>query len=383
MEEIMKIITSECVFRGHPDKIADQISDRILDECLAQDKKSRVAVETLIKNNLIVLAGEVTTNANVCYKNVALSVLKDLGYGNLDDVEFVIEISKQSPDIALGVDKDGAGDQGIMYGFATSESKELMPLPIVIARKIAIKMDELTKEIPELFGKDGKCQVSIAYDEDDNPVKVITIIVSQQTQPNVDREFYTSFIIEECLKKVIPSWLITGETKVLINPTGEFVKGGAYADSGLTGRKIICDTYGGVGRHGGGAFSGKDPTKVDRCAAYYARYVAKNVVAAGLARKCEVQVAYAIGVAKPVAVNIETFGTSKYTNDQIKEAVLKFFNFTPKAIRTEILNDDISYYDLAKYGHVGRSDIRVPWERTNKAYILKAYFKQKYAKRVR
>lgn len=379
----MKIITSECVFRGHPDKIADQISDRILDECLAQDKNSRVAVETLIKNNLIVLAGEVTTNANVCYKNVALSVLKDLGYGNLDNFEFVIEISKQSPDIALGVDKDGAGDQGIMYGFATSESKELMPLPIVIVRKIAIKMDELTKEIPELFGKDGKCQVSIAYDENDNPVKVTTIIVSQQTQPKVDRDFYTSFIIEECLKKVIPSWLVTEETKVLINPTGEFVKGGPYADSGLTGRKIICDTYGGVGRHGGGAFSGKDPTKVDRCAAYYARYVAKNVVAAGLARKCEVQVAYAIGVAKPVAVNIETFGTSKYTNDQIKEAVLKFFNFTPKAIRTEILNDDISYYDLAKYGHIGRSDIRVPWERTNKAYILKAYFKQKYAKRVR
>lgn len=379
----MKIITSECVFRGHPDKIADQISDRILDECLAQDKNSRVAVETLIKNNLIVLAGEVTTNANVSYKNVALSVLKDLGYGNLEDFEFVIEISKQSPDIALGVDKDGAGDQGIMYGFATFESKELMPLPIVLARKIAIKMDELTSKIPELFGSDGKCQVSIAYDENDNPVKITTIIVSQQTQPNVDREFYTSFIIEECLKKVIPSWLITGETKVLINPTGEFVKGGAYADSGLTGRKIICDTYGGVGRHGGGAFSGKDPTKVDRCAAYYARYVAKNVVVAGLARKCEVQVAYAIGVAKPVAVNIETFGTSKYTNDQIKEAVLKFFNFTPKAIRIEILNDDISYYDLAKYGHVGRSDIRVPWERTNKAYILKAYFKQKYAKRVR
>lgn len=379
----MKIITSECVFRGHPDKIADQISDRILDECLAQDKNSRVAVETLIKNNLIVLAGEVTTKANVSYKNVALSVLKELGYGNLEDFEFVIEISKQSPDIALGVDKDGAGDQGIMYGFATSESKELMPLPIVLARKIAIKMDELTSKIPELFGSDGKCQVSIAYDENDNPVKVTTIIVSQQTKPNVDREFYTSFIIEECLKKVIPSWLITGETKVLINPTGEFVKGGAYADSGLTGRKIICDTYGGVGRHGGGAFSGKDPTKVDRCAAYYARYVAKNVVAAGLARKCEVQVAYAIGVAKPVAVNIETFGTSKYTNDQIKEAVLKFFNFTPKAIKTEILNDDISYYDLAKYGHVGRNDIRVPWERTNKAYILKAYFKQKYAKRVR
>lgn len=379
----MKIITSECVFRGHPDKIADQISDRILDECLAQDKKSRVAVETLIKNNLIVLAGEVTTNANICYKNVALSVLKDLGYGNLDDVEFVIEISKQSPDIALGVDKDGAGDQGIMYGFATSESKELMPLPIVLARKIAIKMDELTKKIPELFGSDGKCQVSIAYDGFDNPVKVTTIIVSQQTQPKVDRDFYTSFIIEECLKKVIPSWLVIEETKVLINPTGEFVKGGPYADSGLTGRKIICDTYGGVGRHGGGAFSGKDPTKVDRCAAYYARYVAKNVVAAGLARKCEVQVAYAIGVAKPVAVNIETFGTSKYTNDQIKEAVLKFFNFTPKAIRTEILNDDISYYDLAKYGHIGRSDIRVPWERTNKTYILKAYFKQKYAKRVR
>lgn len=376
----MKIITSEAVFRGHPDKICDQISDAILDECLEQDENSRVAIETLIKNNLIVIAGEVTTKADVDYKRIALEVLEDLGYEDLEDFDFVIEVSKQSPDIALGVNKDGAGDQGIMYGYACSDDHELMPLPILLARRIAIKMDSLTRGLRELFGADGKCQVSVKYDENDHPIEITTIIVSQQTRENLDREFYTSFIYNECIKNVIPQGLITKDTKILINPTGEFVKGGAYADSGLTGRKIICDTYGGVGRHGGGAFSGKDCSKVDRSAAYYARYVAKNIVASGLARKCEVQVAYAIGVAKPVAVNIDAFGTSKLSNDELKDIVLKFFNFSPKAIRTEIINHDVCFQELAEYGHIGREDIDVPWERTNKAYILKAYARQTYGK---
>jgi S-adenosylmethionine synthetase len=379
----MKILTSEAVFRGHPDKICDQISDGILDACLKEDINSRVAIETLIKNHLVVVAGEVTTKANVNYEEVVYDVLKSLGYEDLEDFDIVVEVSKQSPDIALGVDKDGAGDQGIMYGYAVNECKELMPLSIVLARKIAICMDSMTKQIREVFGADGKCQVSVEYDENDKPKRIDTIVVSQQTAKGVERSVYTRFIIEECILKVIPNYLIDSNTKILINPTGEFVEGGAYADSGLTGRKIICDTYGGIGRHGGGAFSGKDATKVDRLGAYYARYVAKNIVAAGLANKCEFQVAYAIGIDKPVAVNIDTFGTSKYSNEQIKDAVFKFFNFSPKAMKTEIINPNVSFRSLAEYGHVGRSDIRVPWERTNKAYILKAYFKQKYAKRIR
>lgn len=379
----MKILTSEAVFRGHPDKICDQISDGILDACLKEDINSRVAIETLIKNHLVVVAGEVTTKANVNYEEVVYDVLKSLGYEDLEDFDIVVEVSKQSPDIALGVDKDGAGDQGIMYGYAVNECKELMPLPIVLARKIAICMDSMTKQIREVFGADGKCQVSVEYDENDKPKRIDTIVVSQQTAKGVERSVYTRFIIEECILKVIPNHLIDSNTKILINPTGEFVEGGAYADSGLTGRKIICDTYGGIGHHGGGAFSGKDATKVDRLGAYYARYVAKNIVAAGLANKCEVQVAYAIGIDKPVAVNIDTFGTSKYSNEQIKDTVLKFFNFSPKAMKTEIINPNVSFRSLAEYGHVGRNDIRVPWERTNKAYILKAYFKQKYAKRIR
>lgn len=379
----MKILTSECVFKGHPDKICDQIADSILDEIRKQDKNPRVAVECLIKNNLIIIAGEITSDAEVNYKNTAYGVLKKLGYENVESFKVLVEVSKQSPDIALGVDKDGAGDQGIMYGYASTDSPELMPLPIVLARKIAIKMDELTSPIRELFGADGKCQVSVEYDENDKPRRVTTIVVSQQTKAGLDRGFYTTFIINECIKKVIPAELVDENTVVLINPTGEFVEGGAYADCGLVGRKIIVDTYGGVGRHGGGAFSGKDPTKVDRIGAYYARYVAKNIVASGIASKAEVQVAYAIGVDKPVAVNIDTFGTSKLSNDEIKEGVLKFFNFTPKSIRNEIITDDVCFESLAEYGHVGRSDISVPWERTNKAYILRAYFKEKYGKEVR
>ncbi len=371
----MKVLTSEMVFKGHPDKICDEISDSILDAFLEQDRDSRVAVETLIKDDMVVIAGEVTSNAYVDVKEAAKKVLAELGYKDLDKLRFVVRLSKQSEDIALGVDKDGAGDQGIMYGYATDESAELMPLPIVLARRIAIKMDELTKHIPQFFGSDGKCQVSVEYDGNDKPARVSAIVVSQQTTKEATRQFYESFIVNECVKKVIPPELINENTRILINPTGEFVKGGPYADCGLTGRKIICDTYGGVGRHGGGAFSGKDATKVDRSAAYYARYVAKNIVASGVARKCEVQVAYAIGVSAPVAVNIDAFGTSRFSNDDIKDVVLKFFNFSPSAIRNEIITDDICYYDLAKYGHIGRTDIVVPWERTNKAYVLKKYFK--------
>ncbi len=366
----MKIITSEAVFKGHPDKICDQISDAILDECLRQDKNARVAVESLIKNNLIVIAGEITANAEIDYSNIVHEVLDGLGYENLDDFELIVEVSKQSPDIALGVNKDGAGDQGIMYGYASEETKELMPLPIVLARNIAIKMDELTSPIREIFGADGKCQVSVQYDDNDKPVKVTTVIVSQQTKPNLDRKFYTTFIINECIKKVIPNELLKEDTQILINPTGEFVEGGSYADSGYTGRKIICDTYGGVGRHGGGAFSGKDCTKVDRLGAYYARYVAKNIVASGIARKCEVQVAYAIGVASPVAINVDTFGTGMVSDEKIKKVVEQIFSFNPKQMKKEIINEEVKFKELASYGHVGRSDLIVPWERTNKANLI-------------
>lgn len=378
----MKIITSEAVFRGHPDKICDQISDAIVDDALSKDPNARVAVETLIKNNLVVIAGEVTTKANINYSELALDTLEDLGY-DPDEFEVIVEVSKQSPDIALGVDKNGAGDQGIMYGYACSDTKELFPLPILLARRIAIRMDNLTRNLRELFGSDGKCQVSVKYDDNDRPKEITTIVVSQQTKACTSREFYTAFILNECIRKVIPLGMITPNTKILINPTGEFVKGGPFADSGVTGRKIICDTYGGVGRHGGGAFSGKDCSKVDRSAAYYCRYVAKNIVAAGLAKKCEIQVAYAIGVAKPVSLYVDTFDTGRIPDEEIKDIILKFFNFQPLAIRTEIINDDVCFQVLAEYGHVGREDIDIPWERTNKAYILKAYVRQAYGKKTK
>lgn len=359
----MKIITSEAVFKGHPDKICDQISDAILDECLSQDKNSRVAVECLLKDELLIVAGEVTTKADINYAKVARNKLKELGF--VGDFHIVEKISKQSDDIALGVDKEGAGDQGIMYGYATFETLERMPLPIVLARKIAIRMDELSAQYSDTFGRDGKCQVSVEYDENDIPVRIISIIVSQQTQPRTERNFYLDFIMKECLSKVIPLGLLEN-AQILINPTGEFVKGGSFADCGLTGRKIICDTYGGVGRHGGGAFSGKDATKVDRIGAYYARYVAKNIVEAGIANKCEVQVAYAIGVAHPIAVNVDTFGTSDYSDECIKKLVLKVFDFSTTNIKKALCSEVIKYQYLASYGHIGRSEIDVPWERTDK-----------------
>lgn len=365
----MKIITSESVFKGHPDKICDQISDAILDECLRQDSKSRVAVECLIKDNLLVIVGEVTTKGQIDYCSIARKTIKNIGI--YEDFEILEKISLQSPDIALGVDKDGAGDQGIMYGYASNECEELMPLPIVLARRVSQKMDQLTKGKQDLFGTDGKCQVSVLYDENNKPVRVTNIIVSQQTRELTPRSYYVEFITNECIRKVIPTELIDENTVIFINPTGEFVKGGSFADSGLTGRKIIVDTYGGVGRHGGGAFSGKDVTKVDRIGAYFARYLAKNVVASGVASKCEVQIAYSIGIPQPVAINVDTFGTSKYSNESIKYVLNMLFDFKPSAIKKAIIDDKVCFQDLASYGHVGRSDIDVPWERADKASLIK------------
>lgn len=367
----MKVLTSEAVFRGHPDKICDQISDAIVDAYLRKDSESRVAIEVLMKNSLVVVAGEVTSTASIDYEKIVIRVLKELDYLNLDKVKVMVEVSKQSPDIALGVDKGGASDQGIMYGYATNETEELMPMPIVLARKIAIQMDKLSSERRDMFGSDGKCQVSVEYDGD-IPKRVVTIVVSQQTKLGVERKDYVDVITNECINKVIPIGLMK-ETKILINPTGEFVKGGAYADCGVTGRKIVCDTYGGIGRIGGGAFSGKRPTMVDRLGAYYARYVAKNVVASGLASKCEVQVGYAIGINKPISVNVDTFGTSKMDDKQLLKIINLFFNFSPRAMYREIIDEDTCFEDLAKYGHIGRSDIQVLWERTNKARLLKLY----------
>ena len=376
----MKIITSESVFSGHPDKICDQISDTILDAILEQDQDARVAVETAIKDDLVVIFGEVTTTAKVQYSEVAKRVLKEIGYTE----EFCVleKISKQSPDIAQGVNEtldhqQGAGDQGMMYGFACNETPELMPLPIVVAHEIAKEVDALRKaKYNHIFGPDGKCQVSVRY-VDGQPFAYDTIIVSAQTRPEASLSLAKEIIIEEVLKPLIGKDLTN--INVLINPTGAFVIGGPYGDSGLTGRKIIVDTYGGYAKHGGGAFSGKDVSKVDRCASYYARYVAKAVVAAELADTCEVCVSYSIGVANPVAVSIDTFGTGELSDDQLLELVNQHFDFTPSNIRKELEFDKVKFQELAAYGHMGREDLHVRWEYVEaKATELKeAYEKAK------
>jgi len=376
----MKIITSESVFSGHPDKICDQISDAILDAILEQDSKARVAVETAIKDDLVVIFGEVTTTASVQYSEIAKRVLKDIGY--TDEFHVLEKISKQSPDIAQGVNEtndhaQGAGDQGMMYGFACKETPELMPLPIVVAHEIAKEIDTLRKaKYNHIFGPDGKCQVSVEY-VDGKPFAYDTIIVSAQTRPEATLSRAKEIIIEEVLKPLIGKDL-TG-INVLINPTGAFVIGGPYGDSGLTGRKIIVDTYGGYARHGGGAFSGKDVSKVDRSASYYARYVAKALVAAELADTCEVCVSYSIGVANPVAVSIDTFGTGLLDDEDLLELVKQHFDFTPANIRKELEFEKVKFQKLATYGHIGREDLSVRWEHVEaKAAELKqAYEKAK------
>ena len=359
------IKTSESVLKGHPDKICDGIADYILTELLKQDKDTRAGIECLIKDELLVIAGEVTTKAVVDYKELAKACLEDIG---LDSKEFEIleKISVQSSDIALGVDIGGAGDQGIMYGYADSGTDEFMPLPIVLSRKLAVRIDELNTQEPTLFGKDGKCQVSVKY-ENDKPVAVTAVVVSLQTKPNILRETYEQYIMN-VIHEVISSELIDDKTKILINPTGEFVKGGSYADSGLTGRKLQCDSYGGLALHGGGAWSGKDFSKVDRSASYYARYIAKNIVAANLATKCEIGIAYAIGIKEPVSVSINTYGTGAIGEDRLLKIIHQVFNFEPRRITEEINYTDL--YKLSSYGHVGVHIDTLPWEQLDKVQTL-------------
>ncbi|MFT4261348.1 MAG: methionine adenosyltransferase [Candidatus Woesearchaeota archaeon] len=361
------IITSESVAEGHPDKICDKISDAILDEYLRQDKDSRVAVETFTTKGLVVVAGEVTSNGVVDIQKIVRSTLKDIGYTNpsfgidFDDCGVLISINRQSPEISMGVDKDGAGDQGMMYGYATDETPEFMPLPIVLAHKLTKRLAEVRKQnIIFGLGPDAKSQVSVEYREG-KPIRVDTLVIAQQHTDDISEIDLKAEIVEHVIKPVIGSYL-DERTIIHINATGKFTIGGPEGDTGLTGRKIIVDTYGGVGRHGGGAFSGKDPSKVDRSGAYAARQVAKSIVASGLAKRVEVQLSYAIGVAKPISINVDTFGTGKLSDEEIVQKVKDNFDLTPRGI---ILGLDLKrpiYYDTAAYGHFGREGF--PWEKT-------------------
>jgi S-adenosylmethionine synthetase len=374
----MKIITSESVFKGHPDKICDQISDAILDAHLEQDRNARVAVETAIKDDVVFIFGEVTSKASVNYKEVALTTLKEIGYDDPFDV--IEKISKQSDDIALGVNhtndhEQGAGDQGLMFGYACKETPELMPLPIVVAHDIARSIDELRRaKYGHVFGPDGKCQVSVVY-ENDEPIAYETIVVSAQTKHGIQLDYAKEIILNEVLKPLIGEDL--SHIQVLINPTGAFVVGGPYGDSGLTGRKIIVDTYGGYAKHGGGAFSGKDVSKVDRSAAYYARFVAKALVAANLSDRCEVSVSYSIGVANPVSVSVDTFGTGVTSDEVLLKLIKENFNFMPSSIIKELNLDKVKFKPLASYGHIGRVDLDVAWEQVDaKAKQLSESYEQ-------
>ncbi|MGD0796231.1 MAG: methionine adenosyltransferase [Acidobacteriaceae bacterium] len=373
------LFTSESVTEGHPDKIADQISDAILDACLAQDPFSRVACETLTCTGLVVIAGEITTTAYVDFQSLVRGTVASIGYDNAlygfdsNTCAVISTINKQSPDIAQGVDTGGAGDQGMMFGYATNETPELMPTPISLAHKLTKKLSEVRKSgLMAYLRPDGKSQVTVEYDANHKPVRVDAVVISTQHAENVANDELRADILKHVIQAVIPAALLDADTKYHINPTGRFVIGGPMGDTGLTGRKIIVDTYGGMGRHGGGAFSGKDPTKVDRSAAYMARYVAKNIVAAGLADRCEVQLAYAIGVAEPVSVLVDTFGTSKVHEDKLEALVRANFSLTPKGIIESLNLRRPIYKATAAYGHFGRSGKDFTWEATDKAAAFKA-----------
>ena len=373
------LFTSESVTEGHPDKIADQISDAILDACLAEDPFSRVACETLTCTGLVVIAGEITTKAYVDFQSIVRGTVASIGYDNAlygfdsNTCAVISTINKQSGDIAMGVDTGGAGDQGMMFGYATNETPELMPTPISLAHKLTRRLSEVRKSgLMSYLRPDGKSQVTVEYDANNQPVRVDAVVISTQHSETVTNEELRGDILRHVIQAVIPAALLDAGTKYHINPTGRFVIGGPMGDTGLTGRKIIVDTYGGMGRHGGGAFSGKDPTKVDRSAAYMARYVAKNIVAAGLADRCEVQLAYAIGVAEPVSVLVDTFGTGKVDEDRLEVLVRKNFALTPKAIIESLNLRRPIYKATAAYGHFGREGKDFTWEATDKAAALKA-----------
>ncbi|MEG0750380.1 MAG: methionine adenosyltransferase [Oscillospiraceae bacterium] len=384
MSEKRHLFTSESVTEGHPDKVCDRISDAILDELLSQDPRSRVACEVLVKDNTVVLAGEITTTAAVDYAAVAREAINEIGYTEDcgfcgDSCEVKVMLREQSPDIAMGVNEKedglGAGDQGMMFGYACDETEELMPWPIMLAHNLTKALTEARKSGDiDYLRPDGKSQVTVEY-ENGEPLRIDTVVISTQHAADVDMETLRRDIKDKVILPSLPKKLIDADTKYFINPTGRFVIGGPVGDCGLTGRKIIVDTYGGYSRHGGGAFSGKDPSKVDRSAAYMARYIAKNIVAAGLAKRCEVQLAYAIGVAKPVSVLVETFDTETVPCAAIEAAVKQTFDMRPSAIIKILRLNHPQFSKLAAYGHMGRNDLDVEWERTNKADELKAAVK--------
>ena len=388
-----RLFTSESVTEGHPDKICDQISDAVLDAILAQDPDARVACETTASTGLIHVMGEITTSCYVDIPKIARQVVKEIGYDrakfgfDCDTCAVVTSIDEQSPDIAMGVDKcleakegtqddgldNGAGDQGMMFGYACDETPELMPLPISLAQRLARRLTQVRKEgLVDYLRPDGKTQVTVEYDGENRPLRVDAVVVSTQHGPEASLDQIRQDMIQLVIKPIIPAELLDDQTKIYVHPTGRFVIGGPQGDSGLTGRKIIVDTYGGSAPHGGGAFSGKDPTKVDRSAAYAARWVAKNVVAAGLARRCQVQLAYAIGVARPVSVRVDTFGTGTVPDEQLSDAVEQVFDLRPAAIIRDLGLRRPIYRQLAAYGHFGRDDLDLSWEKTDRAEALKA-----------